>query len=45
MCQINNKSDATQASEKGQVYNFGDPINVKITKIDLLKREVDFVII
>lgn len=32
-------------SSKGKVYGFGDVVNVKISKIDLLKREVDFVII
>jgi ribonuclease R len=31
-------------SRNGKVYSFGDVVNVKITKIDLLKREVDFVI-
>jgi ribonuclease R len=31
-------------SRRGKVYSFGDVVNVKITKIDLLKREVDFVI-
>lgn len=29
---------------RGKVYGFGDVVRVKITKIDLLKREVDFVI-
>jgi ribonuclease R len=29
----------------GKVYGFGDVVNVKITKIDLLKREVDFVLV
>jgi ribonuclease R len=29
----------------GKVYGFGDVVKVKITKIDLLKREVDFVIV
>ncbi|OHB36530.1 MAG: ribonuclease R [Planctomycetes bacterium GWA2_40_7] len=32
-------------TRRGRVYNFGDVIKVKITKIDLLKREVDFVIV
>jgi ribonuclease R len=32
-------------TKRGRVYNFGDVIKVKITKIDLLKREVDFVIV
>jgi ribonuclease R len=32
-------------SRKGKVFSFGDVVNVKITKIDLLKREVDFVIV
>jgi len=32
-------------TRSGRVYNFGDVVNVKITKIDLLKREVDFVIV
>jgi ribonuclease R len=32
-------------SRRGKVYSFGDVVNVKITKIDLLKREVDFVIV
>lgn len=32
-------------TRRGKVYNFGDVIKVKITKIDLLKREVDFVIV
>jgi ribonuclease R len=32
-------------SRKGKVYSFGDVVNVKITKIDLLKREVDFTIV
>jgi ribonuclease R len=30
---------------RGKVYGFGDVVKVKITKIDLLKREVDFVIV
>lgn len=32
-------------TRRGRVYNFGDVIKVRITKIDLLKREVDFVIV
>jgi ribonuclease R len=32
-------------TRRGKVYSFGDVVKVKITKIDLLKREVDFVIV
>lgn len=32
-------------TRRGRVYSFGDVVKVKITNIDLLKREVDFVIV
>jgi ribonuclease R len=32
-------------TRRGKVYSFGDVVKVKITNIDLLKREVDFVIV
>ena len=32
-------------TRRDRVYSFGDVVKVKITKIDLLKREVDFVIV
>ncbi|MFQ5965052.1 MAG: ribonuclease R [Candidatus Scalinduaceae bacterium] len=32
-------------TRRGRVYSFGDVVKVKITNIDLLKREVDFVIL
>jgi exoribonuclease R len=31
--------------KRGKVYSFGDVVKVKITNIDLLKREIDFVIV
>lgn len=31
-------------SRRGRIFRFGDTVTVKITKIDLLKREVDFVL-
>jgi ribonuclease R len=32
-------------TRQGKVYSFGDVVKVKITNIDLLKREVDFVFV
>lgn len=41
---IDKKKLSLVGDRSGKVYGFGDVVNVKITKIDLLKREVDFVI-
>jgi len=43
--ELDKKKLSLIGSRKGKVYSFGDIVNVKITKIDLLKREVDFVIV
>jgi ribonuclease R len=43
--ELDKKKLSLIGSRKGKVYSFGDVVNVKITKIDLLKREVDFVIV
>ena len=42
--ELDKKKLSLIGTRKGKVYSFGDVVNVKITKIDLLKREVDFVI-
>ena len=43
--ELDKKKLSLIGSRNGKVYSFGDVVNVKITKIDLLKREVDFVIV
>ena len=43
--ELDKKKLSLIGTRKGKVYSFGDVVNVKITKIDLLKREVDFAII
>ncbi len=43
--ELDKKKLSLIGTRKGKVYSFGDVVNVKITKIDLLKREVDFVIV
>jgi ribonuclease R len=43
--ELDKKKLSMVGSRKGKVYGFGDVVNVKIAKIDLLKREVDFVIV
>jgi ribonuclease R len=43
--ELDKKKLSLVGTRKGKVYSFGDIVNVKITKIDLLKREVDFVIV
>jgi ribonuclease R len=43
--ELDKKKLSLIGSRRGKVYSFGDVVNVKITKIDLLKREVDFVIV
>ena len=43
--ELNKKKLSLIGTRKGKVYSFGDVVNVKITKIDLLKREVDFVMV
>jgi ribonuclease R len=43
--ELDKKKLSLIGSRRGRVYSFGDVVNVKITKIDLLKREVDFVIV
>ncbi|MHC4267955.1 MAG: ribonuclease R [Planctomycetota bacterium] len=43
--ELDKKKLSLVGSSKGKIYGFGDVINVKIAKIDLLKREVDFVIV
>ena len=43
--ELDKKKLSLVGSSKGKVYGFGDVVNVKIAKIDLLKREVDFVLI
>ena len=43
--ELDKKKLSLIGSRNGKVYSFGDIVNVKITKIDLLKREVDFVIV
>ncbi|MFV1975241.1 MAG: ribonuclease R, partial [Candidatus Scalindua sp.] len=40
--ELDKKKLSLIGTRKGKVYSFGDVVNVKITKIDLLKREVDF---
>ena len=42
--ELDKKKLSLIGTRKGKVYGFGDIVKVKITKIDLLKREVDFVI-
>ena len=42
---LDTKKLSMTGTKRGKVYSFGDVVNVKITKIDLLKREVDFVIV
>jgi ribonuclease R len=42
--ELDKKKLSLIGTRKGKVYSFGDVVSVKITKIDLLKREVDFVI-
>jgi ribonuclease R len=41
---LDKKKLSLVGDRRGKVYGFGDVVRVKITKIDLLKREVDFVI-
>jgi ribonuclease R len=41
---LDKKKLSLVGDRRGKVYGFGDVVKVKITKIDLLKREVDFVI-
>ena len=43
--ELDKKKLSLIGSRNGKAYSFGDVVNVKITKIDLLKREVDFVIV
>ncbi len=43
--ELDKKKLSLVGSSTGKVYGFGDVVNVKIAKIDLLKREVDFVIV
>ncbi|MBC8554056.1 MAG: ribonuclease R, partial [Candidatus Brocadiales bacterium] len=43
--ELDKKKLSLIGSRRGKVYSFGDVVNVKIAKIDLLKREVDFVIV
>ncbi len=43
--ELDKKKLSLIGTRKGKVYSFGDVVNVKISKIDLLKREVDFVIV
>jgi ribonuclease R len=43
--ELDKKKLSLIGTRRGKVYSFGDVVNVKITKIDLLKREVDFVIV
>ncbi len=43
--ELDKKKLSLVGTRKGKVYSFGDVVKVKITKIDLLKREVDFVIV
>ncbi|MCP4295576.1 MAG: S1 RNA-binding domain-containing protein, partial [Proteobacteria bacterium] len=43
--ELDKKKLSLIGTRNGKVYSFGDVVNVKITKIDLLKREVDFVIV
>ncbi len=43
--ELDRKRISLIGTRKGKVYGFGDVVRVKISKIDLLKREVDFVIV
>jgi ribonuclease R len=43
--ELDKKKLSLIGTRNGKVYSFGDVVNVKITKIDLLKREVDFEIV
>ncbi len=43
--ELDKKKISLIGTRRGKVYRFGDVVNVKITKVDLLKREVDFVIV
>ena len=43
--ELDKKKLSLIGTRRGKTYSFGDVVNVKITKIDLLKREVDFVIV
>ena len=42
---LDKKRTSLIGTGRGKKYSFGDMVNVKITNIDLLKREVDFVIV
>ncbi len=42
---LDKKKLSLTGTRSGRVYSFGDVVKVKITKIDLLKREVDFIIL
>ncbi len=42
--QIDKKRVSMVGTRGGRTFRFGDTVTVKITKIDLLKREVDFIL-
>jgi ribonuclease R len=42
---LDKKKLSLVGNRRGKAYGFGDVVKVKITKIDLLKREIDFVIV
>ncbi|MCP5004596.1 MAG: VacB/RNase II family 3'-5' exoribonuclease, partial [Planctomycetes bacterium] len=42
--QLDKKRISLIGTRRGRTFSFGDTVTVKITKIDLLKREVDFVL-
>ncbi|GJQ60468.1 MAG: ribonuclease R [Candidatus Scalindua sp.] len=43
--QLDKKRVSLIGTRSGRTFRFGDTVTVKITKIDLLKREVDFVLV
>ncbi|MDR4497089.1 MAG: ribonuclease R [Candidatus Scalindua sp.] len=43
--QLDKKRMSLIGTRRGRTFSFGDVVMVKITKIDLLKREVDFVLV
>lgn len=42
---LDRKRTSLIGTRRGKVYSFGDVVKVRITNIDLLKREVDFIIV